>query len=525
MNEPDAVATLRRANPIFTLVVGVVIGALLVAISHDPGSGTDEALAGVTPAGAAGSGAAGAGAGVDAPPTNVRAPAAVETGGAGSDGDAGSGAAAAAGTAVGDVTNGDARGDAASGPTTTGGCAGLLGKGVQGVTDKAVKIGFALPDLGVLAAAVPVGDQRAHVEAILAGMRKAKLLPVCGRDIAPVYRKYDVLDPAQSRAACVGFADEDRVFGVVSLFGFSGAECVTVEKRLVLLDSGDALRESQYQASPLLFSENPPIDPSMRAMAYWAIRSGVLNGKKIGVYYNTNGPGGTTPPGDIVKRELIDVLTRAGYKPDVVVASDTSLSAANVSQGDPNDSVAVQRFKAAGVQVVFPMNWVSNFFRQAELQGYKAQWIGYGVAMVSDATTNTFPPNTFDGAVGLAFAHTGEDSSNAPLTAEQKTCLGYWTAAGNRELRRDDTEAMTIREACDPIDLIVRALRVAGNEVTPARFVAAMETIRDVPMAYYADQTFGPGKHYGAGTNVPQRWSAACTCWRLAGPWSPLYTK
>jgi hypothetical protein len=524
MNEPDVVATLRRANPVFTLVVGVVIGALLVAISHDPRPGTDEALAGVRSAGSGGGVSAGSAGAVDAAPTDAGAPAAAETGGPGSGG--GTGAAPATARPMnGGATNGDVGAGASPGATTTTGCAGAFPKGVQGVTDKAVKIGFALPDLGVLAAAVPIGDQRAHVEAILAGMRKAKLLPVCGRDIAPVYRKYDVLDPAQSRAACVGFGDEDRVFGVVSLFGFSGAECVTVEKRLVLLDSGDALRESQYQASPLLFSENPPIDPSMRAMAYWAIRSGVLNGKKIGVYYNTHGPGGTTPPGDIVKRELIDVLTRAGHKPEVVVASDTSLSAANVSQGDPNDSVAVQRFKAAGVQVVFPMNWVSNFFRQAELQGFKAQWIGYGVAMVSDATTNTFPPNTFDGALGLAFAHTGEDASNAPLTAQQKTCLGYWTAAGNRDLRRDDTEAMTIREACDPIDLIVRALRVAGNELTHARFVASMETIRDVPMAYYADQTFGPGKHYGAGTNVPQRWSAGCTCWRLAGPWSPLYTR
>jgi hypothetical protein len=42
-------------------------------------------------------------------------------------------------------------------------------------------------------------------------------------------------------------------------------------------------------------------------------------------------------------------------------------------------------------------------------------------------------------------------------------------------------------------------------------------------MAYYADQTFGPGKHDGASTNIAQRWTKACTCWKVTGPWSPLY--
>src|SRR5947207_13450937 len=107
-------------------------------------------------------------------------------------------------------------------------------------------------------------------------MRKAKLLPICGRDIAPVYRKFDVLDPSQSRAACVGFADEDKVFAVVTLFGFSGAECVTVEKKLFLLDAGNALTEPDYRASPLLFWEDAPLEPTKDAMTSWSIHADVI---------------------------------------------------------------------------------------------------------------------------------------------------------------------------------------------------------------------------------------------------------
>ena len=537
MKSPQARMALRRSNPFVMLAVGVLVGGLLVALTKSPtnstvatgggpavGQSSGQTLSGSGGGSAGGAGAAGTGGSTSG---------SVSGGAAGGPGSSGAGQVSTGGTvpsgsgaaSVSSGGSGAASGGGAAGGATvsTDGCAGLSASGVQGVTAKSIKIGFALPDLGVLAAAVNIGNPQADINAALQGLRKEGRLPVCGRDIVPVYQTFNVLDPSQSRAACDTFTDQDHVFAVVALFAFAASECVTEEKKTFLLDAGQTETLSEMATTPLLFTSDPPIDAQIRDFAYWAAESGRLNGKSIGVYYNQNGPGGTAPPGQYIQQDLIDTLAKLGHPVKDVVVSTTAENSSAPTAADPTDTVAVEKFKADGIQVVFPMEDSANFFQQAQAQNYHAQWLVFSSAMASDATTNTYP-NSLDGALGLLWEQVGAAQSGIPPDAQTQLCERWYTEAGNGSPpQRDSAAELTLRESCDPLDLLVRALQAAANNLNYSTLISGMFTIASVPQAYYANQTFRPGKQWGAAQNVVEQWHASCTCWKFAQPFTPLY--
>ena len=53
--------------------------------------------------------------------------------------------------------------------------------------------------------------------------------------------------------------------------------------------------------------------------------------------------------------------------------------------------------------------------------------------------------------------------------------------------------------------------------------VAGMETIKNLPMSYYSDQVFASGKHWGTTQNVVEQFHGDCSCWKVTGPWQPLF--
>jgi hypothetical protein len=478
------------------LAVGLAVGALAAAIAFDPAPDAPVR--------------AGASASADASSTTLAAGPVPEGTAPGPAGEAAGGPAATVATDPGATTA----------TTAADPCAAVQARAVQGVTPTTIRIGFAVPDLGVLAALVNVGDIKGFTRGILATYRAQGKLPICGRDIEPVFRTYDVLNPATSRAACVAFADQDKVFAVFSLFAFSAADCVTREKHLFLFDAGQSLTEPAYAASPLLFAAQPPIERQLRAYSSWLVQTGQIDGKKLGVYYVRTGPGGSAPPGRAVERNLIDELKRLGHPIAEVVATD---GCGSFGCSDPNDSLAIQRFRSAGVQVVLLMNYKASIISTANQQGYRPHWALLGTAMASDATTGDVPPS-FDGARGLLFEHVGEQAAGVPASAAEQRCSAFWRAAGGRPPgNRDVAEGQSLRQVCDQIEILTRALAAAGHNLDPAALARGMESIQALPMAYQSDLSFAPGKHYGSSTNLDVRWSKACSCWRSSGPFAPLY--
>lgn len=504
---------LRRSNPFVMLAVGVLLGAMLVAIAKQPGKNTSlssgDSRRGLNP----GSNLAGGGSGPSGGPGSN---------GVGAGGDAGSsGPTGIVSGAVRGLGTGQAAGNV--GQSVANRCAGLTAPGVQGVTDKAIRVGFALADLGALAALYPVGNGQADTDAALAGMRRDGLLPVCGRDIVPIYRKFNVLDPSASRAACDAFADQDHVFAVLTPGVFAADQCLTQEKRIFLMDAGSPAGGStaDYSATPLLFSEAPPGDVELRDLAYWAASSGVLNGESIGVYCDVNGPGAFAPPCSQVQANVIDVLAKLGHPvKDVYKSNAENVSITTAPTQD--DGLAVQKFKSDGIQVVFPLFFTSDFFSQARSQGYQAQWIVVGVPMINDAVTGSYPAS-LEGALGVSYAHIGEEKSGVGPDADAQRCFRYFTQAGNGPAPDPESASgQVIRELCDPLIAFVAGLRAAGNNLTSPSLVAGMETVQNLGLSYYPPQTYGPGKHWGANQHVIEQWHADCRCWKLYGsrPWT-----
>ena len=220
-----------------------------------------------------------------------------------------------------------------------------------------------------------------------------------------------------------------------------------------------------------------------------------------------------------MRANFLDVLAALGHPVDVVVTTNY-----NQLAGDPNDSLAVQRFRTEGVQVGIPLSGQTNFFTIAKGQNYHAQWVQWGVAMASDAVTSNYPADTFDGALALLWDHVGEASVNIPPSPMADKCMAYWNAAGGTTPSRTAAEDQTIRETCDQLDLFVKALNGAGSGLTEDSMVAGMEQAGGTDMAYYADQVFDPTKHWGATQLVQQQWAAGCTCWKEQPPFRPFYS-
>jgi hypothetical protein len=509
-----ATATLRRSSPLFVLAVGFLLG-VLVAVAVVP----DRAATTTQTAGDAAGGAQGESATGD----NTVATG-TEAGGAGD--------AAGVGTAGGASGSGSTASRAASGGTTTGGRSATTIPGVpglepaaqRGVTAQKIHLGIGLPDISVIAALGPgydQGDIRAHVESVLAAWRRDKKVPVAGRDIEVSYRTYNILSQDEQRAACVGFGQDDKVFAVVAIhdFGIGASECVSCEYRMPLVTADGPFDVSYRRGWPYLFTMAMSSSRVLRNFIAWGDQTGRFKGKRIGVYYPNDPLYAPDVQAFVIKR-----LRALGYQ----VVSEVTTDLQGAQTGGPNDSVAVQRFRTARVDtailLVSPVA-KTNFFNQAQLQGYRPMYLENDLAFSTTTTaTKTYPPDYFDGMVGVTGQRFGESPAGIPPTPEAKECLAEFKAATGKTVDRDAREAEYIagNQACDELRVLMSALQWAGRNLTPARLVAGLETLKRAEMGIHGDVTFSSNKHDGVSAYRELLWKKGCKCWVAQGAFKPL---
>jgi hypothetical protein len=254
-------------------------------------------------------------------------------------------------------------------------------------------------------------------------------------------------------------------------------------------------------------------------MLLWADSRGALRGKKIGLYYAQDG----LQP-QLVDRSVRPTLSRLGYK----LAAEATTSA-NDTNGGPEDAVAVQRFRAANVDLVLLMTSKTGFLQAANAQAYKPTFIDsdflYGT---SDVTTSTYPAGEWDGTFAITTTHRGEPAAGIGLNAAQEACLrNYERFAGSSVARPGKTghEAAVfayILTACDEGNLLLDAMRAAGPNLNAASVVAALEGVRNRQLLRYSAISFSPTRHDGEDTGRTLLWRASCTCYVAQGDFSPL---
>lgn len=420
--------------------------------------------------------------------------------------------AASAGTPVNGSTAGAATAGriatAAAGPSAAA-CAG--GATARGVTKDKIRIGIAQPDIEALKSLGPrfnQGDIPQQVASVYEAWKREGKVPVCGRDIEFVFRKYAILVNEDARAACVDLVQQQKVFMVVAPYVFSvGSECVAVENQTPLVTT-DEISEDVYKRGNLMFGEYPATERSYRNLPHWAHAEGLLQGKKLGLYA---GPALK----DALAKHFIPQLTKLGYKLEVI-AEGTS-----TGQAGPESAVAVQRMKSAGVEVVFFLG-DGGFPDQAEAQGYKPQYIRFPNQMGTGDTSNSSPNQAqWDGTTGFAYMRHGERGTPIPFEPPTEKCLADFERKSGKKIPRTgvlpNAEEASLLQVCDSLNMALQGLTNAGATLTNPTFVGGMERIRNMQMAAASPVSFGRGKHDGVSGLRSWRWDSKCVCGKIVG--------
>lgn len=388
----------------------------------------------------------------------------------------------------------------------------------RGVTDDKVLVGVAVPDLSALRHLGPRfdnGEPEEQWDALLEGWKRDGLVPVAGRDVEFVYRRYDVIDPASQRAACAYLVDEAGVFMVVGItFYYVGSECVAREKGTPLLTS-DAPSDAVFERShPYLFSLGMSNNRVVRNMIHMGHHEGILPGKTIGVYYEN-----TVEDRVLVEQDIRGELEKLGYEIAAEHSTDQPL-------GGPQDAVAVQKFDSAGVDLAILLTSKAGFMQQAEARRYRPTYIESDHLIgTSDTTTSTYPPEQFDGTYALTGRRDGELNAGRPLTADRKACLDNFERHAGHRPTRETAEWAYVMLSCDEGEVLLHALQTAGRRLDKASFVAALETVRDMGFTRYLPGSFTQGKHHGGDYWRKLQWHKDCTCWHVAGEVRPLFVE
>jgi hypothetical protein len=502
--------TARKGRGILGLSVGFLAGVLLAALVVPD---TDEVVTqrdgGRSAAQGTGSlelGASEEGVALDADASGEGVEAGQPGSGAGGDGASGGG---------GEVGGGGEGTDGSGARRPAGGAS------AAGVTADEIVVGIGLPDIGAIAALGPGYDQgnpRHHVEAVLDQLRQDGRLPVHGRDIRPVFQTYNILSPESQRAACEGFAHDATVFAVVAIHNFGPGNRCTAEEFDLITITGEGQGDALYADTPNMISLQTSAERIMRNFVEWAHRRGDLTGKRIGVYY-----GSDPDAARAVRQSLIGPLRQHGH----TIAAEVQTS--EPSTGGPTDSVAVQRFRTNRVDVaILVVSAVAktNFFNQAEVQGYRPTYLENDLGFSTTSTaTGTYPAGHFDGTRAMTVLRFGEGPAGMQEPAEARWCMDAIRSRTGRPIdrQRNEAEYISANQACDELLVLLTAIEHAGPTLTREGFFAGLHSIDGRTTGIHGDLSFEPGRHHGVDTWRELVWQASCRCWVAQGQFQPLF--
>ena len=119
----------------------------------------------------------------------------------------------------------------------------------------------------------------------------------------------------------------------------------------------------------------------------------------------------------------------------------------------------------------------------------------------------------------------GEMEAGIPPQPGEKDCFdnyqrfsGRTITDGNHDFERDLT-----RLACDEANVILKAIRASGRNLTPAGYVSAFESFNNLATIHWSPVTFGPGKHDGASQQRTIQYHADCQCFKALGSFEPMF--
>ncbi len=322
---------------------------------------------------------------------------------------------------------------------------------------------------------------------------------VCGRTINYQGVLYDIIR-REGGQGCIQVTEDVTNLAVLSQGGTPEAVCVA-EAGPITYAQHDFAESEVASVIDTMYIRSPSWDDQVRATLQYAIDSGQLDGKIVGLWYGSV----FLPQGDVVEEIVIPALDEAGiehidFRTDFLGPSDP--------QGNTVLLAAATEFAAAPVDVVLNFTGTTNHVAmQAELaaQGVTPVYISgprsanssntifteaYGVTEIADGeqtVTFTWAPNEVPG-----------ESVQAPAL------LSCWDQLEGLGIARPDEGTFDFSAGanmCLQFDMVVAALSAAGPELTREAFAAALETLPPHPQAlglglqsFSADDHFSPNQ-------------------------------
>ena len=180
-----------------------------------------------------------------------------------------------------------------------------------------------------------------------------------GRKINPIIVQFDPTNDANMQSLCQQWTQgSPAVFAVVDGIGTWEGDnqlCVAQQGQTPLLSAWSTTTNWTNLGSPYLWWTGPDMAPVLAAVVQWGESSGRLgHGKKVGVVVSDQ-----AADQDALNDYLLPDLKKAGITPMVETVAG---SADQTATTNSDAQLAVEKFKAAGVQSVIPLLPENAFF-------------------------------------------------------------------------------------------------------------------------------------------------------------------
>jgi hypothetical protein len=371
-----------------------------------------------------------------------------------------------------------------------------------------------------------------------------------GRMINPIIVQFDPTNDANMQSLCRQWTQgSPAAFAVVDGIGTWEQDnqlCVAQQGQTPLLSAWSTTTNWTNLGSPYLWWTGADMAPVLAAVVQWGQSSGRLgHGKKVGVVVSDQAADQAA-----LNDYLLPDLKKAGITPTV----QTVAGSANQTATTNSDAqLAVEKFKAAGVQSVIPLLPENAFFPYIgaeNSQQYYPQLLLSDYQSTIEVALGLIPvpyEQALNGQEGVTTETLGGIDDDRPQAQGgydpgTRSCYTTWHAyhpkpiAGT--LYHYIEEQGPIQAWCGAIRLFATAAKAAGKDLNRRTFVEAMSKITNYAGTLSPVWTFGPNKFYGptqfqvvkVHNNVPK--SALCkmpksgkaqgTCWVTVQPFKPL---
>ena len=344
---------------------------------------------------------------------------------------------------------------------------------------------------------------------------------VNGRKIRAVLRPTDPTSVEDQAAGCRAMVEDTKAFGVVdvaAMLDTASLDCLTNTQKgdTPLVHSVMWSRAWQQRSGGNEVSYQAAID---RISVTWARDLAAMGwfprGATVGIL------GDKCPATEPTIVDVLGPALEAHGAGKVVYGNHDCNITAVVSE----PSNIATRFRLEGVtHVLIVSNFAAAqiFMTTAKSQGYAPKYSASDWFLnTSDATTANFPPDQFDGAVGIASVGAMlRPSGKAPHDGWQR-CSQIAVDAGLAAMPPDDPSSGELLALCDNFLLFLDALRAAGPNPTRASWRAAVTTLGSRTSLVFGPSRFAPGKLSGSDTVHTITWQRGCRCWRSVSDFRP----